>query len=334
MDLLTTPSATEKASLNLAAGWYIALPSKKLDKKPVAVRLFEQELVAWRDETGKPVLMEEHCVHMGASLAGGKVVNGCIECPFHKWQFNSSGKCTVIPELAHIPQTARQMLYSNLIEENGYLWVWYGTPEPLFALPPFPKAAAQPYKYKSHSFSLVADVPARRVLENIYDGEHLKTLHDLQATSTSFTLKPGAEAHEFGGLFEAHTEKYVGLIGVVSKTMGLNFEKLEIVVESWTSGYNVVLYLDGDLKWTAMVSVTPVSAGQTIMHSLIKVRQTGQKALDLASYGLFSLQAVLSAKQDIPNWKGIKGEGRVFVKYDNPVLQYREFYQSWVERVS
>src|SRR5690348_12363488 len=130
-----TSRVVEK-DLNLAAGWYIVLSSRKLTQKPVAVRLFGQDLVAWRNSSGKPVLMEEHCSHMGASLVGGRVVNDCIECPFHKWQFNGgSGKCASIPDTTHIPQTAYQFVYTNLIERYGYLWAWYGTPEPLFALP-------------------------------------------------------------------------------------------------------------------------------------------------------------------------------------------------------
>ena len=41
----------------MTASWYVALRSNKLGKKPVALKLFGQDLVAWRDKSGKPVLI-------------------------------------------------------------------------------------------------------------------------------------------------------------------------------------------------------------------------------------------------------------------------------------
>jgi len=53
-----------------------------------------QDLVVFRsDIDGKIAILDAYCPHLGANLAaGGRVVNGCVECPFHGWQFNSTGK--------------------------------------------------------------------------------------------------------------------------------------------------------------------------------------------------------------------------------------------------
>lgn len=53
----------------------------------------------FRVENGKVHVVDAYCPHLGANLAvGGRVLGGCIECPFHGWQFQGSdGKCVKIP---------------------------------------------------------------------------------------------------------------------------------------------------------------------------------------------------------------------------------------------
>jgi phenylpropionate dioxygenase-like ring-hydroxylating dioxygenase large terminal subunit len=97
--------------------------------------------------------MERYCLHMGASLAIGKVQEGCIQCPFHHWRFDNSGQCAFIPEVDHFPPTARQSVYST-VERYGYIWVWYGSQIPLFSLPEFPPAEDERDDYMPFRFAL------------------------------------------------------------------------------------------------------------------------------------------------------------------------------------
>src|SRR5689334_19872265 len=88
---------------DLAASWYVGLSSARLGRRPVPVRLFGRELVAWRDAAGRPVLAARYCPHQGASLALGKVTNGQLRCPFHGWLFDGTGTCVQIPGSTRIP---------------------------------------------------------------------------------------------------------------------------------------------------------------------------------------------------------------------------------------
>jgi nitrite reductase/ring-hydroxylating ferredoxin subunit len=48
------------------------------------------------------------CAHLGANLAGGKVVGNHIQCPFHNWEYNGNGSCVRIPYTdAPIPEAAQ-----------------------------------------------------------------------------------------------------------------------------------------------------------------------------------------------------------------------------------
>lgn len=58
-----------------------------------------QQVAVFRGQDGKAYVVDAYCPHLGANLAvGGRVVGGCIECPFHGWQFRGQdGKCVKIP---------------------------------------------------------------------------------------------------------------------------------------------------------------------------------------------------------------------------------------------
>jgi nitrite reductase (NADH) small subunit/3-phenylpropionate/trans-cinnamate dioxygenase ferredoxin subunit len=39
---------------------------------------------------GKLFAIDDTCMHMGASLSGGHVEDGCVTCPWHYWRFRLS----------------------------------------------------------------------------------------------------------------------------------------------------------------------------------------------------------------------------------------------------
>ncbi|HVL12988.1 MAG TPA: Rieske 2Fe-2S domain-containing protein [Gemmata sp.] len=39
---------------------------------------------------GKLFAIDDTCPHMGASLSGGHVEDGCVTCPWHYWRFRLS----------------------------------------------------------------------------------------------------------------------------------------------------------------------------------------------------------------------------------------------------
>lgn len=45
-------------------------------------------MVAVFCEAGEYSAIDDHCPHMGASLAGGQVEDGAVTCPWHAWCFS------------------------------------------------------------------------------------------------------------------------------------------------------------------------------------------------------------------------------------------------------
>ena len=80
----------------------IASAAGLMGDKPERVEVAGRLLVVWRrPEGGGWVVMHDACSHRLAPLSQGRVDpgTGCIECPYHGWQFDGSGACTRIPQL-------------------------------------------------------------------------------------------------------------------------------------------------------------------------------------------------------------------------------------------
>jgi phenylpropionate dioxygenase-like ring-hydroxylating dioxygenase large terminal subunit len=109
--------------------WYVADDSDAIPKGGrKRIRLCGLDFVLWRNDAGEAFCLSDVCIHRGASLGGGKVVEGSIECPYHGWRFGGDGVCNRIPSLgkdAAIPPRARVDSYP-IIERYGWIWVFLG----------------------------------------------------------------------------------------------------------------------------------------------------------------------------------------------------------------
>jgi len=65
--------------------------------QPRQVRILGEDLVLFRDESGRPGLLGLHCSHRATSLAYGRVEDGGLRCPFHGWLYGVGGQCLETP---------------------------------------------------------------------------------------------------------------------------------------------------------------------------------------------------------------------------------------------
>jgi phenylpropionate dioxygenase-like ring-hydroxylating dioxygenase large terminal subunit len=109
--------------------WYAVEFSQDVTTQPKALRVLGQDLVAFRPTLGAPaVIMSDLCVHRGGALSGGRVKDGCIECPYHGWRYGPDGACRLIPSVepgTTIPKRARIDSYPT-VERSGFVWAFLG----------------------------------------------------------------------------------------------------------------------------------------------------------------------------------------------------------------
>lgn len=108
--------------------WYAISRSDLIRKHPLKIERFGIKMVLWRNSQGSLTCLEDRCAHRGTSLALGKVVGDCIECPYHGFQYNSQGACNRIPSngsRAKIPDFLRIRNF-EVQEAKGIVWFWWG----------------------------------------------------------------------------------------------------------------------------------------------------------------------------------------------------------------
>jgi nitrite reductase/ring-hydroxylating ferredoxin subunit len=170
-------------------GWFAVATSEELapgEVKPL--RYFARDLVLFRTESGRAVVMDAHCPHLGAHLGmGGRVVGEQIQCPFHGWRFDASGQCVEIAYARRIPRGARTHCW-DVLERNGMILVWHhreGKP-PFFevpALPPFGDPGwTEPRYYDCRVRSAVQELA-----ENDHDTAHFRYVHGLEIPEIEVT---------------------------------------------------------------------------------------------------------------------------------------------------
>src|SRR5215212_3956681 len=79
--------------------WMPVATSRELlaDGEPIELKILGEELVAFRDSSGKVGLLDRYCPHRRASLWLGRNEEQGLRCVFHGWKFDTSGTCTDMP---------------------------------------------------------------------------------------------------------------------------------------------------------------------------------------------------------------------------------------------
>lgn len=174
--------------------WYVAEEVASITNRPKRVKLLGFDFVLFRDASGDIKCLSDVCIHRGASLGAGELLNGCVECPYHGWQFNGSGNVVKIPSLpaeTKIPSRARVDSYP-VKEKYGWVWVFLGD-LPEAERPPLPDFPEYDDKanWRTVRGEWLWKADYARVVENGLDFAHAPFVHP------SFGNRDTAEIHDF-----------------------------------------------------------------------------------------------------------------------------------------
>ena len=99
-------------------GWFAVANSTDIQQAVLNIHYFGQDMLLYRGESGRVVMLDAYCPHMGthmgkcensATVLSGSYLQGdSIRCPFHAWRFGPDGVCNDIPYFdGPIPAEAR-----------------------------------------------------------------------------------------------------------------------------------------------------------------------------------------------------------------------------------
>jgi phenylpropionate dioxygenase-like ring-hydroxylating dioxygenase large terminal subunit len=111
------------AGMSLRNYWYVVAESRELrHDRPLARRLFDENLVCFRNAAGTPTVLRDRCLHRNAPLSAGQVREGLLHCPYHGWAYDGEGRVAAIPALG--PQLSQRHCSAPfaVIEQQGFVY--------------------------------------------------------------------------------------------------------------------------------------------------------------------------------------------------------------------
>jgi phthalate 4,5-dioxygenase oxygenase subunit len=160
--------------------WIPACLSQEIpepDGTPLRVRLLGENLVAFRDTSGRIGLLAEHCPHRGASLVLGRNEESGIRCIYHGWKMDVEGNVVDTPcepadstfkeRIKHLAYPTREM--------GDVVWAYMGPTDRMPVFPEFewtavPKTNRVVLKVREEANWLQA-------IEGAIDSAHSSLLH-------------------------------------------------------------------------------------------------------------------------------------------------------------
>jgi phenylpropionate dioxygenase-like ring-hydroxylating dioxygenase large terminal subunit len=192
-----------------AAWWNCWLPVaylRDLDPgRPRAQTVLDRDLVLWFEASSQRWrALEDACPHRLAPLSEGRLnARGELECPYHGWSFEGSGRCTAIPQAedgaALSSRRSSCRSYATAVGQ-GLLFVFMGEAEraEAVALPLLPDLDEEPERWLLRDTFRDLPMDALTALENVLDVSHVPFTHHRTVGRRENAAPVRAELGSFG----------------------------------------------------------------------------------------------------------------------------------------
>ena len=169
--------------------WLPAALSEELpepDGAPVRVRLLGEDLIAFRDSSGKVGLGDAFCPHRRAPMFFGRNEECGLRCVYHGWKFDAAGTCVDMPSEPpdSLFKTKVTIAAYPTCEGGGIVWTYMGPPE---TMPPPPdyELVRAPATHR-HTSKTYEECNWLQALEGGIDSVHVTFLHNMNIADQSW----------------------------------------------------------------------------------------------------------------------------------------------------
>ena len=147
------------------------------DCPPVRVRILGEDLVVFRDTSGRVGLVDERCAHRRTSLWLGRNEEDGLRCVFHGWKYDVTGQCVDMPnELPEFDFKEKVQIKAYPTQElGGVIWAYLGAKEKQPPPPSF-EWTRQPETHR-HVSKALEECNWLQAMEGGLDSIHTSFLH-------------------------------------------------------------------------------------------------------------------------------------------------------------
>ena len=264
---------TENKNFFLRNIWYYALPAARL--KPgamMAKTLLGEPVLLARSRAGKVFALRDICPHRAVPLTDGRFDGHEIECCYHGWRFDPSGRCTAIPSLVEgqdLDFSRFRVKQYPVREVQGNIWIYMAaddkadTPPPEIDIPLVPYFGDRPYQLiETARFPCFVD----HAVVGLMDPTHSPFVHSAWWWRAEPSLVEEVKIFDpspYGFTMRRHkivnVPRIYGLLGGVPETE-ISFRLPGVRIEQLTTDRHTVCNL------TAM---TPISETETEVTTML-----------------------------------------------------------------
>lgn len=310
-------------------GWFVVAESRELDDGPLAVQFFGKAFALYRGKSGRPVMLDAYCKHMGTHLTANKtayivttgqqIEGDSIRCPYHAWRYGPDGNVDDIPyHDGPCPKSAKIGAY--LVRElMGCIIAWYDPAggEPDFE-PPYLAAWDDPrcvHWQLDHLGEL--DLHNIEIMDNMADLRHLGPTHGSPCEYFENEFRDQLLIQRQGGflsLYQAHLDTV-----------------------TWYTGPGILLskqYFAGQEMYE-FIAVTPVADGiSKAWHGVTLLGQNSPPAAeDIAAQREAQQSALETLSADFEIWQNKLPAIHIMqMKKDGPFNKVRQWMSQFYMR--
>jgi len=337
---MTFNNMTEQDKYDLH--WYvIGEPEDFPVDRPKKATVWGNNYVVWRTLNGSFVGLMDACPHKGASLSGGNIVNNNIMCPYHGYEFNSSGCLDKVPGLCFRPDSHYDVEKFDVTEKDG--WVYLNTYNYKVARKLHANSTEIPCKFEENIFqeedvrngSRVVRLNMRfkcfsRILsENSLDVMHIGFVHTFgnakNPSPTSETPPKQVGKYHYKTSYEYQSGKR-SMARRMFGVRGLRIEN-EFVLPHTT----VARVFFGDFVSTVVTFALPVNENESKLF-VKTYRNFWENSIgDIVSRNMM-YNTMLQDREIVENIDTRFQEGNYNMKFDKLQNTYKTLYRRLIER--
>lgn len=309
-------------------GWFIVAEANELDAGPKALRFFAQDFALYRGQSGRVVMLDAYCAHMGTHLAASKspeivqtdkqIEGDSIRCPYHGWRYAPDGSCDDIPyHDGPCPKSAAIKSY-HVEEVMGCIMMWYDPEggEPEYAAPKLKEWDDPQWVQWQLDHLGQIEIHPQEILDNMADCAHLGPTH-------------GAPCEYFENEFHDHV--VIQRQGGFHHTYGCYLSSV-----TWYTGPGILLSkqdFGGAISYE-LIANTPVEDGVTqVWHAaLAKAKSVPHSVEDIAAAKEIQAGALYAFSADFDVWRHKRPALKIMqLKSDGPFNMNRKWYQQFYD---
>ena len=319
---------SDRFPMGIPFGWFFIAYADELKPKDIkSLFYFNRHMVLFRTEKEDLGLMDAYCLHMGAHLGQGGVVEGdTIRCPFHDWAFDTKGHCKDIPYSSKIPKNLQnakkcQKTYP-VVEKNGVIWAWYHPQDlsPTFEVDEHPEVSSkdwlplEKYQWTFHS-------NPQEIAENGVDFAHFEYVHGMSEIPEG--------AFWYDGIKRISTAEGVRKIPDRKGGYTEKVTKIKTIQNGAGQKYTKITGLTDTM---VMVLVTPITKEKLELRFAFTHKKAQEDSLEYkaARATISRLIGKEGVAGDIPIW-----DNKVYHKHpllcdgDGPIMKFRKYFKQF-----